>query len=127
MNTDKKELLSRLVVPVIVSNGGEAHRLAFRLYMKYGVCSMLCGVHKNALDLFDPFCDFIGVPDGGGDIFVRALKDLSDKMSDYILVIIPANDADRLFLEERSGELESFYILASSYEQFGELPPIKFA
>ena len=127
MNTDKKELLSRLVVPVVVSNGGSAHRLAFRLYMKYGVCPMLCGVRKNALDLFDPCCEFLRVPDGGGDLLVRALKDLSEEMSDYILILIPAEERDRLFLEERADELESFYILVSSYEQFGELPSIKFA
>ena len=127
MDLDKKDLLSRLVVPVILSNGASAHRLALRLYIKYGVCSTLCGSHKNALDFFDPFCEFLRVSDESGDLLARTLKDFSEEMSDYIPVLVPADEKDRLFLEERSDELESFYILASSYEQFCELPPMKFA
>jgi hypothetical protein len=127
VNTDKKELLSQLVVPVIISNGVSAHRLAFRLYMKYGVFPVLCGSRRNPLDLFDPFTDFLKVSDGGGALLTRALKDYSGEMSDYILILLPADERDRLFLEERAAELESFYIIASSYEEFKNLPPIKFA
>ena len=125
MNSDKKALLSQLVVPVIIGNSSRAHKLAFRLYMKYGVCPVLCGARRSFFDLFDPFTDYLKASDG--DLLLRTLKDYSEKMNDYILILLPADKKDRQLLESRASELESFYIIASSYEDFKKLPPIRLA
>ena len=127
MNSDKKELVSQLVVPVIISNGSSAHRLALKLYMKYGVSPVLCGPHRGIWDLLDPVTDLLRIPGESEDLFVRGLKDYSEKMNGYVLILLPADEKDRLFFEKHTRGLESFYILASSYEEFKDLPPIKFA
>ena len=127
MNSDKKELVSQLVVPVIISNGSSAHRLALKLCTKYGVSPVLCGSHRGLWDIFDPFTDFLRVPNESEDLFVRGLKDYSEKMNGYVLILLPADEKDRLFFEKHTRGLESFYILASSYEEFKNLPLIKFA
>ena len=128
MNSDKKELLSCIVFPVIPSNGISAHALALRLYLRYGVCSTLCGHRKNILDLLDPFCSFLRAPySENGDLTIRLLKDFSEEISDYIPILVPADEEDKLFIESRASELESFYIITSSYKRFKDLPIIKFA
>ena len=121
------ELVSRLVIPVVIGNGASAHRLALRLCLKYGVRSTLCGLERSIWDLFNPFSEFLRVPAGDGDLLAKALKDYSAAMEDYILILLPADERGRLFLEEYRDSLESFYILASSYEQFEKLPPIRLA
>ena len=60
-------------------------------------------------------------------VLLRTLKDYSEKMNDYILILLPADEKDRQLLESRASELESFYIIASSYEDFKKLPPIRLA
>ena len=101
--------------------------MAFIARMGSGMQPVLCGSRRGILDLFDPFTDFLRIPDGSEDLLVRGLKDYSEQMSGYVLILLPADEKDRFFLEDRASQLESFYMIASSYEEFKSLPPIKFA
>lgn len=120
---EAREILGESVVAVILGNTLRARLTSYRLYMKYGISSILCGERKNLFDLFDLRCGFLQLfRDADDALTVDRLSDLSKFYTEQILIILPATDEDIDFLEKNRERLETDFIISISESELDRNP-----
>ena len=117
MNEETRELLRDDILPVILGNGIDAHRLASRLLARYGVACTLCGERRNLLDWFDLNASFFRISrKRGSRLAAEQLADLAEENRDRFLLLVPMTDADRVLIGEQAELLESRFVCVGESE-----------
>lgn len=111
MRGTESELYREAVAPVIIGNGHEAHRICRRLFLERGLASVLCGERRSLFDLLFVGCGFCRVSEEYGRLTLEQLIDISDRWNENILVLIPATERAKGFVEEYHPELEARYLI----------------
>ena len=106
-----KEILREDVLPVILGNSRHAHRLSLRLYLQYGLTSLLCAERKGIRDLLDPSSTFFPLISGEPRLICEQLCDLAAREEGRLLLLIPAEEKTRARLEGSLDSLESAFVL----------------
>ncbi len=119
---ERRELLRESVVPILLDQTLRAHLLAWRLFLKWGVTSFLCGAKSNPLTTLDPVCRFLQTDRGEGRLAAEQLTDFAENFGDCLFLLIPMTEANRAFAEAYASVLESRMILAEPQTVFEHAP-----
>ncbi|MBQ9086628.1 MAG: hypothetical protein IJY47_05525 [Clostridia bacterium] len=126
-NEEFRELVRQFVLPVILDHRMAGHRLAATLHHRYGVSSMVCGPRKNLLDLVDPNTAFLLLfRERSASLAMEQLLDFAREYGELILLLIPMNREQRLFLDAHRDLLESHYIISDPEAVFSQAPLANF-
>ena len=117
MNEEARELLREDILPVVLGNGIDAHRLAARLLSRYGVMCMLCGERKNLLDWLDLSTCFLRIS------YKRDLRLAADQLVDFaeenrerFLLLVPMDSAGHTVIGEQAERLETHFVCVEASE-----------
>jgi len=102
------------LLPILIDNTREAHRISAALFRRYGVVSMIFG-KPRLRDLFDPSSQTLRLPDTTCErLRIEELTDLAQQSISYLPVLIPCSDGARDLLARHASTLESHFILADA-------------
>lgn len=108
------EAARQSLLPVLVDNTREAHRLSVRLFHQYGVVSLIFG-KPRLWDLFDLSSRTLRLPQTASErLRIEELTELAQQSTSYLPVLIPCSDASREWIARHAATLESHYILADA-------------
>ncbi len=108
---ESRELFRQTVVPVILGNGMRSYALSLRLFLRYGIRSVICGRRRSFADLLDPFSDFLRFYSRDDRLMLEQLFDLHDGGRELVMPLVPMSEEYGSFVREYSESLESRYIL----------------
>ena len=105
------EIIREGVLPVLVDNTWEAHRLSARLYGRYGLVSLIVGI-PLLRDLFDLSSRTLRTPPTDCDrLRIEQWLDLATKSKDKLLLLVPCSDRARDEVKCFAHVLESHFII----------------
>ena len=111
MTEETKDLLRQGVVPIILGNDRDAHRLSARLYRTFGIPSILCGTRRTVWDFFDPTSAFRRIsPTASSRLVAEELMDLAADCEDCFLLLIPLREPQRALIREQETLLETKFV-----------------
>lgn len=105
-----KEEVRASVIPVLLGDSAKACRLAAHLYTTLGTVSLRIGKHRSFADLLGLSCVFRKAC-AHDRLFFEQLLAIAEEFEDYLLLLIPTDDASRKRVAAMSGELESRFIV----------------
>ncbi len=109
---ERRELIGESVVPILLGQTLRAHFFAWRLYLRWGAVSFLCGSQKNVFTSLDPVCRFLRTDRQAERLAAEQLTDFADAYGDCLFLLIPLTSADRAFVSDYASQLESRMIVA---------------
>ena len=111
MTEETKDLLRQGIVPIVLGNNWEAHRLSARLYRTFGIPSILCGERRTAWDVFDPTCAFRHLSlSASSRLIAEELMDLAAEYEDCFLLLIPMREEEQSLVREQGSLLETAFV-----------------
>ena len=111
---DIRDTLRHHVRPVLLGNTAEAHRLASRLFRRFGVISLICG-KPRLRDLFDAASQTLRLPQNACErLCVEALLELARANDELILLLIPCSDEAKEITRRNKIALERCYMLSDA-------------
>ena len=114
MTEETKDLLRQGIVPIVLGNNWEAHRLSARRYRTFGIPSILCGARRTAWDVFDPTCAFRRISLAASSrLIAEELMDLAVEYEDCFLLLIPMREAEQSMVREQASLLEAAFVCRS--------------
>lgn len=119
---ERRELMRESIVPVLLDQSKNAHLMAWRLFLKWGVTSFLCGTKKSPMTSLDPVCRFLQTDRRVDRLAAEQLTDFAETGSDCLFLLIPLTGADRAFAKEYASTLESRMIVADPDTLFERAP-----
>ena len=114
MRDDQKWMLKGALLPVLLGDSSSAHILSLKLYARCGVRSYVCDAKRSVWSFIDPtssFFDLISVTEGAA--VMTALSQIAAS-TDYLPILIPANEHFARFIAERRDALEPLFIITDS-------------
>lgn len=100
------------IIPIFCGNTRLAHRLASRLFRRYGIVSLICG-RARLWDFLDPATRTLRFPEPACDrLRIEELSALADLYADTLPVLIPCDADWERCLSENASLLESRFIFA---------------
>ena len=122
MTEETKALLREGIVPVVLDNHREGHRLAARLYRTFGLPSLVCGARRSFWDLLDPFSAFrpLSLGEKNSRLLSEQLTDLAAEYEDCFLLLIPLHREDRDTIRESGELLESRFVCRAPEELWND-------
>ena len=111
MMEETRELIRQGIVPVVLGNGRDAHRVSARLYRSFGLPALICDTRRSLWDLLDPTCAFRALPRGGdGRLIAQELVSLAREYEDCLLLLIPLTEEYRALTCAYESLLEAYFI-----------------
>jgi hypothetical protein len=117
-----KELWREDIQPVILGNGPQAHAIALRLRLLYGLSSLLCAPKRSIGDLLDPASTYFPLVEADSRLLCEQLIAISERYDGYRLLLIPSTDAYRAWILENADPLEEDFLLTDPDELEKRLP-----
>ena len=125
MTAEEKECIKSSALPVILGNSAEAHKISSRLFDSFQMVSLICGKRASIRDFFSAYSRFEKLSGSSlSGILLDELIAIAKRYSDYLLLLIPANDEYKNLLTEIQEELETSFIIKTPDELFGASPII---
>ncbi len=119
---DVNETLKDGILPVLLDNTPEAHRLAGRLFRRFGVVSLICG-RSRLRDLFDLSSQTLRLPQTDCDrLRVEELIAFVEKSEGMLPILVPCSDRARDTVTRYAAVLESRFILSDTDAIFSAPP-----
>ena len=110
-----KEALSSTIVPVMLGDGPKARMLAARLFLKYGVQSIICDEKQSAWRFVFGFGGFYKIiKSSESRLVAEELERIADVSSGGLLFVAPCSADFSRLLEEVTDRVETRFIIASS-------------
>ena len=119
-----RRLLREDILPVILGNSLAAHRLAFRLSLRYGLSPILFAPHRRALDLLDPFGRVLPSETEDARLACEQLCDLAERYEGVTLYLIPATPREQTWLGAHTEALEGAFRLTDPQELSRQFSPL---
>ena len=120
--SDVHEAMRESILPILLGNTREAHRLSARLFRRYGLVSLICG-NQSIRDLFDPSSRTLRFPATDCDrLQVEALIALAEKNTSKILLLIPCSAHARNTVKQFEASLESRFLLMDADAALSDSP-----
>ena len=107
---DLKEEVRASVIPILLGDGAKAYRLCGALYKTLGMVSLRIGKRRGFADLLGLTCVFRKAC-AHDRLFCEQLLSIAEEFGDYLLLLIPTDDASRRYVATMRGELESRFIV----------------
>ncbi len=127
-----KEQLNRVLVPVLLGDGGQTLKIARKLYRRYGVLSH---IYCSRPPLSAHFCACVRIvrtpPYLQGELLCTDLCAFAEEYPELLFCLIPCTEDHKVFCIAHADQLEPYYIMvqpeqlgygALSYPQKEELP-----
>ncbi len=110
-------------VPYILGNNSAAHRLASRIFRRFGIVSLICDDHRSALDLIDMSSRTIVLTSTDSPrLIAEQLLSLAAQSSYTLPLIIPTDDRYASVAKSERELLERTFILADADSLFESSP-----
>ena len=109
-----REVVLSAVHPLILGDGKEARLAAWRFFAAYGVRSTITDKKQSLFTLLCPFSVFRRLPPTSSDDFIlMSLDRFADENPDVTVIVIPASDVYRDFIERNRAHIEARFIIRS--------------
>ena len=123
MRNNSSHVLRAHIFPILLGDGAEARRLAFRLWLATGIRSTVCGTKKSLLTSLSPFCRFFELPSTKTpSLLAEALCHLVAD-TELLGTLIPCNEDYECFLAEQSDDLSPYFLIRTKEDALS-LPPL---
>lgn len=120
MTEETKELLRQDILPVMLGNGLSAHRLAARIFARYGVVSVLCGARRGFFDCLDPTSVFLRLSrKDSARLFAERLTDFADAHEELLCLLVPMTADASALVSEQAPLLETRFVCVTPEELCG--------
>lgn len=105
------ETMRENILPILLDNTSEAHRLSAQLFRRYGLVSLILG-KPRLRDLFDPSSHTLRLPHTDCErLRVEELIALAEKREGKLPILIPCSEEARETVKRFENVLESRFIL----------------
>lgn len=113
-----KDAIAESVMPVLLGSSAEAHLMAWKIYLKFGIRSYICAEKQSLLDAIDPTMRFFSVvSEKNSGVACEALAYLSaDK--ELLPILIPCNSFGDQLVKENKEFLEKRFIITNKTDFF---------
>ena len=120
---DIREDASRYFLPIFLGSNSDSHKLAAKVFRKYGITSFVLDQKHSAWDFFDPCCKFVRLSASTSPLLIcEQLIDIA-KQNPYTLpMIIPCSDEYRALVDKHKELLEPIFILLDEDTLFSSSP-----
>ena len=118
---DLKNEIAASVVPVLLGDGWQGSRLAFRLYCTLGTVSLHLGAHHRLSDLTGIFSVFRSAATDDR-LLTEQLLDIFEEFDGYLLLLVPTDKPSREFIVRHCDTLSSRFVLSEPSEVFAHIP-----
>ena len=108
-----REALNTSVVPILVGDGLKARLLAAKVFMKYGVHSVICDEKQSAWRFvvgFGGFYKLLRTADAR--LFCEELERISELSAGGVLIIAPCSNIFSDLVSECEREIEKRFVIA---------------
>lgn len=123
MTAEEKECIKSTVLPVILGNGAEAHKISAHLFASCEITALICGKKSSVRDFFSTYSRFERLSESDSPEILRdELIGIAKRYSEYLLLLVPSNDEYKDLLEKLSEELETRFIIRSPNDLFKTSP-----
>lgn len=117
-----REILGESILPVLLDNTAEAHRLSSRIFRRFGIVSLICG-KPHLCDWFDVSSQTLRLPTTACErLRVEELLALGESYDDVLLLLIPCSHTARTTVARYATVLESRFILSDTDAIFSSSP-----
>ena len=107
------EQMGQDVLPLLLDNTHAAHRLANKIFRRFGIVSLIYG-RPRMLDWFDASCYTLRFPKTDNErLQIEALITFAERNTGAILLLIPCSKTARETVARHTEELESRFMLAN--------------
>lgn len=108
-----REALNTSVVPILFGDGLRARLLAARVFVKYGVHSVICDEKQSAWRFllgFGGFYKIIRTPDPR--LFCEELERIAEMSAGGVLILAPCDEPFADLVNECESEIEKRFVIA---------------
>lgn len=120
---DVRESARQYFVPYILGNTALAHRLSAKIFLRYGIVSLICDQHPSFLGALDPSCRYVPLsPSCEPSLIADQLLSLCDQQPYTLPMIIPTTKQYAEIIEAERERFEHKFVLADSKTLFSSSP-----
>lgn len=110
-------------VPYILGNTPTSHRIAARIFCKYGIVSLICDEKSSPLCALDPTCRYLHLsPSDEPRIIAEQLLSLCEQQQYVLPIIIPVVPKYHKAVEAERDTLEHKFVIADKDTLFSSSP-----
>lgn len=110
-------------IPYILGNTARSHRIATKIFFKYGIVSLVCDEERSPLGALDPFSRYIRLTSTKEpSITAEQLISLCEQQPCTLPIIIPTTKKYEEAVEQERETLEHKFVIADATSLFSASP-----
>lgn len=118
-----KEEARLYFVPYILGNTRAAHKLAYRIYRKFGIISVICDRRRSLCDLFDPTSRPVVLSSTDSPrLIAEQLVELTRQTQYTLPLIIPVCEEYERMAQSERATLEHSFVICDAQTLFERSP-----
>lgn len=118
-----RESARRYFVPFILGNSARSHRIALRIYLKYGIIPIICDQRRSFIGALSPICRYLRLSQADEPcVIAQQLISLSEQQPYTLPIIIPVTEKYSDAVEAEKSTLEQSFVIADLPSLFSSSP-----
>lgn len=118
-----RESARRYFVPFILGNSTLSHRIALRIYLKYGIIPIICDQRRSFIGALSPIYRYLRLSQADEPcVIAQQLISLSEQQPYTLPIIIPVTEKYSDAVEAEKSTLEQSFVIADLPSLFSSSP-----